>query len=397
MKASETSNMVFHLYLAVIKKNGAYIAMYFSIFIVIAVMITHNQRGAERELFERTSVPVSVIDEDRSVTSDALTAFLSESNEVVFSDGDETELTRGLYYREIGYILTIPAGFGEGLLSDDPAQARLDVVKLPGSAAGYYLDADIEQFLTRYRAYLAAGFSPEEAGKKTLALKGSEKEVTIAQGAYDYGNMPEWTYTFNYMPYLYLSVLIYCVSFVLKSFRDKHVEDRLRACPVPARTQALQGFLAFSVVFAGVWLISLLIPLISRGTGFYTSPHRGWIILNTFVFLLVAGSIAFLIGNLARSEIMITALTNVVGLGMCFLGGVFVSLDVLNENVQRFSRFLPTWWYVRAGNLLGMRTGASSAGDYRLVAESLLVQAAFAAAVFAVSLFLVRRRDRGQA
>ena len=117
-------------------------------------------------------------------------------------------------------------------------------------------------------------------------------------------------------------------------------------------------------------------------------------ILNSLAFLLVAASIAFLVGNLAKSDVAISALTNVIGLGMCFLGGVFVPPDMLSEGVQKFSRFLPSWWYVRNVNLLGLRQGALSAADTQLIGESLLIQIAFAAAIFAITLFLLRQKGR---
>lgn len=394
MKASKSKGMVFRLYMAIIQKNLGYFAMYFGIFIAMALIFSNSQSSQAKEMFQPVKVSIPVIDKDKSPASQALRDFLAQDNEAYLFEGDEKELNRGLYYREIGYILTIPEGFGASLEPESGQMLQLEAVKLPGSTAGYYIDADIEQFLMRYRAYLAAGFSPEEAGQRTLALGGSKTQVQIEEGDKQAETLPNWAYAFNYLPYLYLSVFIYCMAFVLKAFRDRHVEERLRACPIPARTQALQGFMAFALVFAAVWLISLLIPLIARGADFYTSPHRGWVILNSLAFLLVAASIAFLVGNLAKSDVAISGLTNVIGLGMCFLGGVFVPPDMLSEGIQKFSRFLPSWWYVKNVNLLGLRQGPLSHGDLQTLAEALLIQLAFAAAIFALTLFLLRQKAR---
>ena len=392
MKASESKSILFRLYMAIIKKNIGYFVSYFAIFIGMALLFSNTQSSQAKEMFQPVSVSIPVMDRDGSEASKALTAFLAQENNVYAFEGEAAELNRGLYYREIGYILTIPEGFGASLEPGSAADVQLEAVKLPGSTAGYYIDADIEQFLMRYRAYRAAGFTAQEAGERTLALQGSEGAVQIEAEKEEAAALPNWAYAFGYLPYLYLSVFIYCMAFVLKSFRDRHVEDRLKACPIPARTQALQGFMAFALVFAAIWLISLLIPLIARGADFYTSPHRGWIILNTLAFLLVAASIAFLVGNLAHSDVVISALTNVIGLGMCFLGGVFVPADMLSEGVQKFSRFLPSWWYVRIVNLVGLRQGALSESDMGVITESLLVQCAFAAGIFALTLFLIRQK-----
>ena len=394
MKASERNRTVFRLYLAIIKKNLGYFAMYFGIFIGMALMFSNMQSSQTEELFQAARVTIPVIDRDQSEASKALTDFLAQGNDVYAFEGDEAELNRGLYYREMDYILTIPAGFGASLEPEGAQDVPLEVVKVPDSTAGYYIDADIEQFLMRYRAYLAAGFSAQEAGAHTLALQGSGRAVQIEAGTQNLATRPNWAYSFNYLPYLYLSVFIYCISFVLKAFRDRHVEHRLRASPIPARTQALQGFQAFALVFAAIWLLSLLIPLLANGEDFYTSPHRGWILLNSLVFMLVAASIGFLIGNLAHSDVVISALTNVVGLGMCFLGGVFVPPELQSESVQKISRFLPSWWYVRIVDLVSVRQGTLSAADTRIIGESLLIQVAFAVAIFALALFLIRQKGR---
>ena len=397
MTASKKNRTVFFLYLAEIRYNLPAVIMYIVIFMSITVAISRSQAGTMEQMFEKTAVPVAVIDRDESELSKGLIEFIGQENKVIPSDGDENALTRQLYYREVGYVLTIPEGFGasfakSALSGEGKEEMLLDVVKLPGNAAGYYLDADIGQFLSRVKVFLTAGAGMEEALARTLALSGQEADVRIAEGAYAYENMPRYSYTFNYYPYLYLSVLTYCVSFVLKTFRDKRLSDRLSACPVPAKTQALQGIGAFLLVFLVFWLVSLLIPLVSDGTAFYTSPHRGLYLLNTLAFLAAAASIAFFIGNVAGNEIAITALTNVIGLGMCFLGGVFVPLDVLNENVQRFSRFLPSYWYVRACNVLGMRQGELTEADIRLFRESMLIQCAFAAALLMITLYIVKKR-----
>ena len=165
---------VFHLYLAMIRKNAGYMLMYFAIFMTISVMITRSQGDVVRQMFAKSAVGIAVTDRDESVISKGLIDFLAQENEIIPSDGNETELTRKLYYREAVYVLTIPEGFGESL-TDTSSEPQLEVVKLPGNAAGYYLDADIEQFLSRVGTYLAAGYEEKEAVEKVLALKGSAR------------------------------------------------------------------------------------------------------------------------------------------------------------------------------------------------------------------------------
>ena len=49
--------------------------------------------------------------------------------------------------------------------------------------------------------------------------------------------------------------------------------------------------------------------------------------------------------------------TNIIGLGMSFLCGVFVPQELLSEKVLDVSRFLPAYWYVRTNDMLAGISG----------------------------------------
>lgn len=71
-----------------------------------------------------------------------------------------------------------------------------------------------------------------------------------------------------------------------------------------------------------------------------------FMVLNSFVFTLVCLSISFLVGSLLKSRNALSAVTNVLSLGMCFASGVFVPRYLIGEKVLAFVRIFPTYWYV---------------------------------------------------
>ncbi|MBR4424228.1 MAG: hypothetical protein IKS68_08380 [Mailhella sp.] len=91
MKASERNRTVFRLYLAIIKKNLGYFAMYFGIFIGMALMFSNMQSSQTEELFQAARVTIPVIDRDQSEASKALTDFLAQGNDVYAFEGDEAD------------------------------------------------------------------------------------------------------------------------------------------------------------------------------------------------------------------------------------------------------------------------------------------------------------------
>ena len=56
--------------------------------------------------------------------------------------------------------------------------------------------------------------------------------------------------------------------------------------------------------------------------------------LNSLTLLLVGLALSFLLGTFITKEDILTALVNVVTLGMSFLCGVFVPLDIMGKGVK---------------------------------------------------------------
>lgn len=61
--------------------------------------------------------------------------------------------------------------------------------------------------------------------------------------------------------------------------------------------------------------------------------------LNSLTLLLVGLALSFLLGTFITKEDILTALVNVVTLGMSFLCGVFVPLDIMGKRRENRGSF----------------------------------------------------------
>ena len=50
---------------------------------------------------------------------------------------------------------------------------------------------------------------------------------------------------------------------------------------------------------------------------------------------------------------MLSGIANILSLGMCFLCGVFVPMNIMDRNVLKVSQFLPVYWYENVNETLG--------------------------------------------
>jgi len=95
-------------------------------------------------------------------------------------------------------------------------------------------------------------------------------------------------------------------------------------------------------------------------------------LLNAFVFIIASVAIALAISQIAPNPNTITILTNVIGLGGAFLGGIFVDISFLDKTlVNTVSRFLPTYWSTMS--VTAIENGAISEALTNIGIEALFI------------------------
>ena len=125
--------------------------------------------------------------------------------------------------------------------------------------------------------------------------------------------------------------------------------------------------------------------------GMFTGTNAYMAILNSFIFALIAATIAILVASFNPAENTVSIITQIIGLGMCFLCGVFVPQSMLGDGVLSAARFLPAYWYERANDMLsGAQTG--SMGD---IWTSILVELAFLGVLVLVTIVFSVRPGSG--
>lgn len=382
---------VFKGYLKIIWKNIGIVISYMGFFYAISIMIIMNIPSQQKKTFNMEKMNISVIDEDQSVLSEALTDYLAKTNTVTRTTMNREELARKIYSRNTEYVLRIPEGFG-GHITD--GSIKLAVTKVPDSSSGYYLDSCIEQFSRTASAFVSSGYTDEEAARLTLSAAGAEPDVQmIDTGKRTDDNWPNYAYTFQYFPYLYISLMIYSISYVLIAFSSREIRMRTLSSPVSPVSQTFQAISAFVLLFLVFWVLSLLMPAATKGIDFYTSPLAGYYILNSLALLVSSISIGFLIGNLVRSQEAVAAAANIIALGMSFLCGVFVPMDLLGSGVRSMARFLPVYWYEIANGLLAENTTITGQNRSTIL-TAIAIQAAFALAIITVTLFIIHKKHQ---
>ena len=84
-------------------------------------------------------------------------------------------------------------------------------------------------------------------------------------------------------------------------------------------------------------------------------------------------------------------MSNIISLGMSFLCGVFVPMELLGDGVRKINRFLPVYWYESINTTLGSHSTLTSEVRTTIL-QGFLIQAAFAAACLCITLAIVKKK-----
>ncbi len=381
----------FKLNLLIIRKRLPSLSIYLVIFMAISILIAGS--GSENvsvpDLFEPVKVKAVLFSEEDTALTRGLKAELEKTVNFIEAKDDQAALTDMLYWGEASYILRIPEGFTNDLLSGKARSLKRTSVN--DSAASVYVDMAIEKYLDTTLLYVnhTAGISEDELAVKVAAaldrqVRTSFQEIEQKQDT-GYAN-----FFFNYMAYSIQAILILGMGIIVLAYKNPDLKRRNTASPLSMKAQTF-GFVMANVCFAlGTWLFFVIACFILDVEN-ARRENMIWFILNSLLFTLAASALSYMIGNLIRGENAIDAVSNVVSLGSAFISGVFVPQEFLGQSVLRIARFTPVYWYVLGNNrIAGLRDFTPE--TLRVVWQPMLVMTGFIALFITVSVIAMKRR-----
>lgn len=380
---------VYKGYIKIMRQNVWLMLLYLAVFFGITMMFQAMVKGDAYTSYQAESVRIGYVDEDGGELARGLASYLGQYHEVLDMENDTEVLQEDLFYRNVEYIVRVPAGFFQGCIAQGET---LKVTKVPGSYTAFYVDQQINSFLNNARTYYAAGFSETEIAEAMEHMQSSEVEMLNLNGTA--GEMPAYAYYFRYVPYLFLSVLCYVMGYVLSAFRKGDLPKRMRASAVPETRQNLEGLLAVLTVGAGLWGFVAVSAVVLYREALLESGGLGYYLLNSAMMLLVALAISYLVGVLVRNVNALSGIVNTISLGMCFLCGVFVPMEMMNKNVIRAAQFLPVYWYEKVNDML-VEFGTVTGETQGRIWQALGIQFVFAAALVGISMAIAKVRQEG--
>ena len=366
---------VFKTFMKILKTRLTSAILYLVIFMVIAVIMADTAK--DNNDYEDYKMSISVIDRDNSAESKCLQDFIFSGNKKVELADDEDEVIDAVYYQRANYVLYINKGFGDKINAGD-FDGLFENFKMPSSYGGQLFESRLDGYLSSVKAYMTAGESTENAMElaQTAVSQQVKAELKNFNNKGGTGMPAIFGYYFQYLAYVMLSMLIVTLCPVILTLNRKGVRERTMCSSLTSANYSRQTALGASILVFSIWLLFMIVAIIWGRT----LNVKFWLAcLNSFVYIIAAAGI--------------TAISNIIGLGMSFLCGVFVPQELLTGGVLAVGRLFPAYWYTKANNMLfGMSGGVFSTKEYLICIG---IEALFAIAFFAVAALLVKQKREG--
>ena len=298
--------------------------------------------------FTSTLPNIAIVNNDqKSVLTNNLINYLSENSKVVDIENDEEKINDALFYRDVSYVVYIPKNYTNDVLKG--MNPTIDI-----KSTNDYTSSLEEMMLTDYlnlqNTYLKL---TTDQTKLTNYINDTlkDKSKVVLTSKVDTKSLSKVSRYFNFASYSILAVVIFIITLVLTSFKEKTVNKRIVVSSTNYKKHSgliLKSSLLYALI---VWVLFSLLAIILLGKSLLNI--RGLLLsLNTLIFTLQALTFALLISSLVNNKDAIGGVVNVVALGSAFLCGAFIPSMYLPEKVVSISHIFPAYYYNNSNDLV---------------------------------------------
>lgn len=338
--------IVFNAFFKVVKKYIGVIILY-TVMLISFGSINYATNN-EDMTFSNRLPDILIINNDEEVgLTKNLINYLEENANVLDIENNEEKINDAIFYREVNYVIYIPKNYRIDTLNK--LNPTIDI-----KSANDYDSAYTSMLLTRYlnvqNTYLKYTNNENElinSINNNLSYK-TNIEIT---SKLDTSKLTKTSRFFNFASYSIMAVIIYIICLVISSFNKDAVKKRTIISSMNYKKYNKYILLSSFIYSSIIWILYVILSFIIIGSSMFSL--RGLIyILNTFIFSFVALTLALLISNLIKSKGAISGIVNVIALGQAFLCGAFIPSEFLGENIIKYSKILPAYWYNNSNDLL---------------------------------------------
>lgn len=301
-------------------------------FAFLVVMLSFSGGGGNNEL--------NVVVHDLDQT--ALTAVLVDeigTQATVVEPESETTLQKQLLTGKIQYIIEIPKGFTDAVMSGTP---KVMTTKIDGSNSTVIIDTTVNQFINRAKASLSLATTAEELAEFVAAAHKGAVQVSSTSLAMNV-DMEKAATAFPIIGYAFSTAFIGFVMNFLVEQRKSGIDDRIKLTATTAR-----GYI--SGIMAGYVIVGIVITVLTLIAAYLVIgvPLNFWLFVYLLLLSFVFMALGLAAGSISKDGLSSMIFVQTASLLIAIAGGFFVPYEMLPETIRAIGYFLPGYWYTSA-------------------------------------------------
>lgn len=338
--------IVFKTFLKVVNKCKIPIILYTVILVFFSGFNTVNNDNSTSFVAAKPDVLIINEDEEKGITENFI-QYIEENSNIIEIENEKEKIEDALFYRDVNYIIYIPKNFRKDFL--DHKNPTISI-----KSTGDY-QASLANMLTKKYLKVATSYHEVIEDEELLieritdTLK-KETKVEITSKL-DTSALEKATMYYNFTNYCILAGSIYVICLVLSTFKDEKIRKRTVISSMSYKKYNRYLLYSNGLFALVLWLFYVILSFIVVGNIMF-SMHGLFYIINSFLFMVCALTIAFLIGNFLIDKNAINGLVNVIALGSSFLCGAFVPPEYLPDTVLKIAHVLPSYWFIHTNQTI---------------------------------------------
>lgn len=377
--------IVFKKYFQIVKQHLGLIIMFSAISIGIAVANTSYSSSTD---YTDTKSTVAIINNDDSQLVRNYATYLSNKANIEEVNNNEKDIQDALYDNKVDAVIIIPSNFTNELLNN-----KEPTIEIKKSAQNYATTIELitNQYIKIASSYSKLGMSESEIINHLNEDLSKEVKVTMSNKD-NVSSLTKLAVYFSFENYAFLSIFIFIIGYIMCIFNKETISKRNSVSKMKPKQLSRELFLGHISLTLIIWLVFIIISTIIYKDLMFNLGGL-LLIINSLIFAITCTSLAFLIGNFIKNENVISGIQNVFSLGLSFISGCFVPVEILNTSIINFSKLFPSYWFIK-NNYDIVKISNYNLETLKPLIQNALIVLAFGLIYFIVSGIIIKRKSK---
>ena len=338
--------IVFKTFLKVVNKCKIPIILYTVILVFFSGFNTVTNDNSTSFVATKPDILIINQDEEEGITKN-LIGYIEKNSNIKTIENEKEKIEDALFYRDVNYIIYIPKNFRKDYLEFKNPTIE---IKSTGDYQASLAELLLERYLKVANSYHTIIEDEDALLEKIDDTLEVETKVEITSKL-DTSALDKATMYYNFTNYCILAGSIYVICLVLSTLKEEKIRKRTIVSSMSHKKHNRYLLYSNGLFALVLWLFYVVLSFLVVGDIMF-SMHGLFYILNSFLFMVCALTIAFLIGNFLIDKNAINGLVNVIALGSSFLCGAFVPPEYLPDTVLKIAHVLPSYWFINTNQTI---------------------------------------------